>query len=313
MSSLSSIGVYTLVGVLEAFTFAEQDEPIVKGSALTLYAPTDPLAHGSVALSSNATKQFTEWSEREDLEAYNTMQRVVALWADKGIHNYLIIGKAESGEGSQFHWEAVPYSGGWAFLNQLSVLWNLTFGPRAASQEEQSETAEGMEHLGTQSKKIAEVEAQTNKLDAFCDPVVIQKQSVFEGKTVRVLYNYAPLIADGEKLHFMVIPKAHRPTYADLTEEEYVEAMALTRKLVTYYRDKGYPTAYLYDKSGEAAGQTVPHWHEHVVLTASKVDELRGKWTVFRNMILGTTRIPDSELKQKVASLHIELQPVLGE
>nr|QIQ10885.1 hypothetical protein OJOKFFHK_00028 [uncultured bacterium] len=99
---------------------------------------------------------------------------------------------------------------------------------------------------------------------------------MFEGKYVNILYNYAPIAIDENKLHFMLVPKAHREMFSELSVDEYLEASALEQKLGAYYKRQGYQAAYLFNKTGAEAGQTVPHWHEHVIFTATKVQDLYG-------------------------------------
>ena len=55
--------------------------------------------------------------------------------------------------------------------------------------------------------------------DVFCEPEVIARQSVFSGQYVDVLYNHAPINAGKAQLHFLLVPKAHREGFEDLTRE----------------------------------------------------------------------------------------------
>ena len=159
--------------------------------------------------------------------------------------------------------------------------------------------------------KIESIQKIVQGNDAFCNPKVLDKQRVFEGKEINVLYNYAPIGLGEEKLHFLIVPKEHHPNFSDLTKSEYLESMQLSQKLIKFYQGKGFHTAYLFDKTGAEAGQTVPHWHEHVVFTATKTQELFGKWTVLKNMVLGSSPLPPKELQNRVQSLKKELAEVL--
>lgn len=131
---------------------------------------------------------------------------------------------------------------------------------------------------------------------------------VFEGKKINVLYNYAPLVGGKEKLHFLIVPKQHRPKFSDLTEAEYLEAMVIAQKLISFYKDKGYHTAYLFDKSGREAGQTVPHWHEHLVFPSTQAFLVM--LSVLKNILIGPSCIPQDELQIRVQSLKKELSAI---
>ena len=88
--------------------------------------------------------------------------------------------------------------------------------------------------------------------------------------------------------------------------------MDLVKKLVNHYCSLGYPTAYIFNKNGREAGQSIPHWHEHVVFTATRTQEWLGKLTVLKNMLLGgSSPIPQQELQGRVAALQTELSRVL--
>ena len=68
-------------------------------------------------------------------------------------------------------------------------------------------------------------------------------------------------------MHPLVIPKRHAPTIVDLTDEEAVALIHATRRaakaLVDAYDAPGINT---YQNNGVASGQTVAHFHTHVVL-----------------------------------------------
>jgi diadenosine tetraphosphate (Ap4A) HIT family hydrolase len=290
------------------------DEVIVhKSNSMKITVPEHCLASGSVQITPDSSvKNFSEWNEVNSREAYTLSQKVIRSWEQRGITDYLIFGKEDHGSSSIFNWEIVPYpQKGWRFWKQFRVLWNITFGGSRQSPIERKTVKDAFsteEGSSSQADLIKNI-AQGN--DAFCKQPVIDKQLVFEGKEVHVLYNYAPLSIGKEKLHFLIVPKQHRPKFSDLTETEYLEAMKLSQKLVTFYQKKGYPTAFIFNKTGFEAGQTVPHWHQHVVITATKTQELMGKLGVFKNMIFSSSPLPPKELQTRVQSLRADLSEVL--
>lgn len=144
--------------------------------------------------------------------------------------------------------------------------------------------------------------------DPFCNQEVIDKQRVFAGKKVTLLYNYKPL--GNDQLHFLIVPKEHRETFTHLTQEEYLETAQLASKVMTHFREKGFPVAHLFHKSGSAAGQTVPHWHLHLILSSSKEISTWEKVALLKNMIWGTSPLSDQELAKRVRNYQQELQKI---
>ena len=289
------------------------DEAIVyAGKTMKVIVPECPLAFGSLKIVPHShAENFSEWNDSNKLETYELIQHVVQIWEKKGITDYLIYGKESSDLKSIFSWEIVPYpKDGWRFWKQLKVLWNITFGSQCLPEVERHKIARDffLQPLTNQIASITKI-AQGN--DAFCNPKVIDKQLVFEGKEINVLYNYAPIVMGEEKLHFLIVPKQHRLKFSDLTETEYLENMQLSQKLIRFYNDKGYHTAYLFDKTGAEAGQAVPHWHEHLIFTATKTQEFFGRLTILKNMLIGSSPLPEKELQTRVQSLKIELYGVL--
>ncbi len=295
------------------------DEVVIyQGRSMKLIVPECPLASGSVKLVPNSSeKSFSNWMASDEIETYELIQRVVQVWQKKGITDYLRYGKEYSESNCAFGWEVVPYpKNAWSYWQQFTVLWNSAFGGSCLSKVKRQEIAREFQKdkelfSELQTKQVESIQGTLKGNDAFCHQKVIDKQVVFEGKEVVVLYNYAPIVLGDGKLHFLVVPKQHRPSFSDLTQTEYLETMQLSQKLVNFYRDKGCPTAYLFDKTGARAGQSVPHWHEHIVFTATKTQEWLGRLSIFKNMLFGSSPLSDKELQTRVAELKVELREAL--
>lgn len=295
------------------------DVIVYEGKTMKVIVPQCPLASGSLKIAPKSdAKNFSEWHDVDQLEAYELIQHVVQIWEKKGITDYLIYGKESNNSKSIYSWEIVPYSkNGWKFWMQFKVLWNITFGGSCLPKVERRRIASDFQKdkdLFSEShiKQIQSIKKTVRGNDAFCNQKVIDSQLVFEGKEIYVLYNYAPIVIGEGKLHFLIVPKQHRLKFSDLTETEYLEAMQASQKLVKFYKDKGYYTAYIFDKTGPKAGQTVLHWHEHLVFTATKTQDFFGKLTVLKNMLFGSASLPQKELQIRVQSLRRDLNQVLS-
>ncbi|PWU15022.1 MAG: hypothetical protein C5B45_03355 [Chlamydiae bacterium] len=113
-------------------------------------------------------------------------------------------------------------------------------------------------------KELFSQSGETPSRDAFCTQKIIEKQRVFEGRLINILYDYAPI--GPEKVHLLLVPKEHREKFSDLTKEEFLEIDDLSQKLIHFYKDKNPDrrdsAVHVFDKTGALAGQTVPHWHQ---------------------------------------------------
>lgn len=263
------------------------------GRYIQVAVPESPLKTGSIQVSSLSNEK---WTKPESEEAFDLLQRIVQVWKQKGIESYLIYAKEPNAKDT---YEIVPYQDEWSFLQQLGVLKNTLFNGSSLSLEERQHTAKEFEDL---NKVIPQPHLPSESKDVFDDPEVIQKQLVYEGIHLYILYNYAP-IAD---LHFLIIPKLHRDDFSQLTKEEYVELIELKQKLTHFYKDH---TAYIFDKNGKPAGQTVPHFHEHIVFTVAKADEIMGRLQMGWNMLKGgSSPLPPDELHKRVTKFKEQLR-----
>lgn len=282
---------------------------IYQQETMAIAVPSCPLSTQSLEITNvQETIQFVDWNEEQLSESYTLLQKVVQVWRSRNITNYLIYGKETVDAEIPFKWEIVPYTaGGYRLFNQFKVLWNTIFGGYCLSSEEKLSRAECYpSHLF--AERLPSIHTAADRLqgdDAFCMPSTILRQRVFEGRFVNVLLNYAPI-----GLHFLIVPKSHAEGFADLSEAEYIEAMQLSQRLIFHFNAQGYTTAYMFDKTGLEAGQSVKHWHEHLIFTKEGTDFF-SKLTFLKNMLLGSTPLTREELEQRVEELKLELNSLL--
>lgn len=294
------------------------DNPVIySDQEFDVSPPKNPLTSDSLEITpKNSSGSFTDWTQGMHIESFALMKKIAFLWKQKGTSDYLIYGKES--RGSSFKFEMVPYEkSSFSFFRQMKVLWNIAFGSAVASQSAREATQRAYQKdRETFSSELSElagsVEAIASTSDAFCRMDVTQKQRVFEGKKINVLYNYAPIAIGKGKLHFLLVTKEHRASFSEMTEEEYAESAELASKLIRHYNAQGFDTAYLFEKTGKRAGQTVGHRHLHLVFTAAKTEEIMGKLMVLKNMLFGSSPMAGSELKERVGTLKSELESILG-
>lgn len=293
---------------LSNIIFGNQDRSLVA------VIPNQQLLDQSLQLTA-PNKRFNEWSEQDHRQSYLFMQRIAQAWKSSNFTNqYLIYGKIDS---NFFNWEMVPYRKCQTFIGrtvqQLQVLWRTVFGGITLSKESSQNQAKKYELLLNESSEIIEASSISSKgNDSFCKDNTIDRQWVIIGKKVNVLFNYAPIGFGGERLHFLVVPKDHREAFTDVTQEEYCESLELTTKLIDHFTEtrKNVKNVYLLNKTGADAGQTVKHWHLHVIFCTNTSQDFWGKITVLKNILLGSSPMKKDDLKKKVTDLRKELSSV---
>ena len=63
-------------------------------------------------------------------------------------------------------------------------------------------------------------------------------------------------------------------------------------------------------KTGIDAGQSVKHWHLHVIFSTNTAQNFWGRITVIRNILFGSSPMKRDELARKVGALRLELARV---
>ena len=218
-------------------------------NTVCLENPRMQLAEDSVVIRTVEPKTYSEWTNEEHLASYSTIQKVGQLF-----DQFLVFGEIQD----PFYWEIVPHykTNYWITekWQQGLVLWKIAYG-RVNNQKQ---------NWGPWPEPYTGNDDSSDGQDPFCNPAVIEKQQIYEGDFIRLIYNYAPIGENG--LHFLIIPKEHRTNFRSLTEEEYMEATKITKLMINSFAGmKGY----LYHKTGKDGGQSVFHWHQHIVFTSS--------------------------------------------
>jgi diadenosine tetraphosphate (Ap4A) HIT family hydrolase len=282
--------------------------------SLLAIVPSRQIRHQSVQVLAPGT-QFTSWSAENHADSYLFMQRIAKCWKSSHLTDqHLVYGKIDE---KPFNWEIIPYQKCHNFLGravqQLQVLWRTVFGGIKVSEESGTSQARRYQVLLERTPEIPEPSAVLGSSnDSFCNDGTIDRQWVITGKKVNVLFNYAPIGFGGERLHFLVVPKMHRETFSEVTQEEYCESLALTTKLIDHFSEtrQNVKNAYLMHKTGIDAGQSVKHWHLHVIFSTNTAQNFWGRITVIRNILFGSSPLKRDELARKVGALRVELASV---
>ena len=90
----------------------------------------------------------------------------------------------------------------------------------------------------------------------------IPSKTIYEDEKFRVILDLGP----ATKGHALILPKEHYANLYELPEEMAGDVMKLAQKMATQITEKlGCEGFNLVQNNGEAAGQTVHHFHMHVI------------------------------------------------
>ena len=90
----------------------------------------------------------------------------------------------------------------------------------------------------------------------------IPSRTIYEDQKFRVILDLNP----ATKGHSLILPKDHASNLYDLPDETAAAALVLAKKLASVLRDRlGCDGLNVVQNNGEAAGQTVPHFHLHLI------------------------------------------------
>lgn len=90
----------------------------------------------------------------------------------------------------------------------------------------------------------------------------IPSKTLYEDDSFRVILDLGP----ATKGHALILPKDHADNLYELPDETAAEVMKLAKKTAKTMREKlGCDGVNLVQNNGEAAGQTVNHFHLHVI------------------------------------------------
>lgn len=90
----------------------------------------------------------------------------------------------------------------------------------------------------------------------------IPSRTIYEDETFRVILDLNP----ATRGHALILPKEHADSLYDLPENTAAAVLPLAKKLAsTMSRKLGCDGLNLIQNNGETAGQTVPHFHLHMI------------------------------------------------
>ena len=90
----------------------------------------------------------------------------------------------------------------------------------------------------------------------------IPSRTVYEDEDFRVILD----LGAGTKGHSLILPKSHYANLYELPDETASKVLIVAKKVATLLRDKlGCDGLNLIQNNGEEAGQTIFHFHTHLI------------------------------------------------
>lgn len=90
----------------------------------------------------------------------------------------------------------------------------------------------------------------------------IPSKTIYEDERFRMILDLSP----ATKGHALILPKDHASNLYDLPEETASAVMVLAKKMAVKMNEKlGCDGLNLVQNNGEAAGQTIAHFHLHII------------------------------------------------
>lgn len=91
---------------------------------------------------------------------------------------------------------------------------------------------------------------------------VFPTNAIYEDEDFKVILDLSP----ATKGHALILPKEHYPNIMEMDDELLAKAAKLAKKVITKEKDVLGAAGYnLLQNNGEAAGQTVFHFHMHLI------------------------------------------------
>ena len=124
----------------------------------------------------------------------------------------------------------------------------------------------------------------------------IPTNSVYEDDVVKVIFDLGP----ASKGHLLIIPKNHFDDIYDLDDETAAHVFQVAVKLANAMKASlGYEGLNIVQNNGEAAGQTVMHFHMHLV-PRYQDDTVNVSWT--------PKELADQEMEELKEKIMLEIK-----
>src|SRR5580692_4442345 len=155
-------------------------------------------------------------------------------------------------------------------------------------------------------------QAPDKKPCPFCNPEILKKNHVFSEdteKNIRIIFNKFPYPSWDQGIHILSTLITHKAHPNDITHTELAEQVAAAHHISEQLYDDAYTQEY-FTNWGAIAGQSVPHWHSHIVSYTQEPCSLSAKIQHQKNPIVKT--IEEAFAKAK-AIIETPERPIINQ
>lgn len=317
----------TVVNKLYRYAYSDRKETVLYADHnVKIFIPAKLIGPNNVRIETKTR------SDQAIHAAFEQAKKVIAIYKAMGLNDYLFVEKRKNSD-ALLGWTIVPYSRTAflplpldRFIKTLPTLFYFIFGgytptrserkqqyvnffamAKSVFTEEPKMVRTSISSNTTPSSSLSSKSSVGNPTCSFCKAEVVEKQLIKEQPTTQVLLDYAPVLPT----HLLITTKAHLERFSDLDMLNNVMAQKTANALSNHYLTNGNKSVYLFHKSGALAGQTVPHWHMHLIAAANKADEFWGKLQLFKNMLFPRAALSDNEKQKRQTAFTAELSSII--
>jgi hypothetical protein len=145
------------------------------------------------------------------------------------------------------------------------------------------------------------------------NPINIPKHTIFETKYCRVVGTKGILPLRYGEVCFHIIPKKHRESLSEVTQEEFIETMVIAQKIIKYYKNsKGFNRVLMRQlKVYEVTQHSRYHWALYIEVSLTWMHRIANTIScLFKRVYMD---INGKEFTDKIAGLKKELEFIKSE
>lgn len=237
---------------------------------------------------------YFEMGSQEDLLTIEEEREAIRAYQELNYGSVTVLQWEKLQENHPFKLHLIPFHDDrLSFVQLLQVFKSLFWGTTPLNQEALLKAEQEFEdHLKSSEERIEIGRAQ----DVFCQEAIIKKQTLWEGKTVRLLYPTSVIPAEEYAPHLMIVTKVCRPNFTSLSNEEALEVEAVSKRVFQIFKDLGFNTGIKLQKNG-VVGVTVPHFHQHLIFFKETEEEQEALYKMLKNIFLGSTSLSEKQYR----------------
>ena len=164
-----------------------------------------------------------------------------------------------------------------------------------------------------EKQKTEEPQKAVTKPCPFCDADILKTNHIFSedsAKNIRIIFNKFPYPSLDQGIHLLCTLITHKAHPNDLSSAEFVEQIDAAHSMSRKLHNEAYTQEY-FTNWGAIAGQSVPHWHSHIVSFNEPPCSLTEKMQRQKNQRIQSIEEAFIRVKKKLASEKYITMPLI--